>query len=68
MAVSEEKMDTFANYNFYDREIEFYGDIAPKISQKLKKLGEIQLLPESIGVCKTRKIMKSVAVYCYRQI
>lgn len=57
MAVSEETVDTFADYNVYDREIEFYGDIAPKIDQKLKELGENQLLPESIGVCKRRKIM-----------
>ena len=57
MAVSEETVDTFADYNVYDREIEFYGDIAPKIGQKLKELGERQLLPESIGVCKRRKIM-----------
>lgn len=54
MAVFE---NAFANYNIYDREIEFYGDIAPKINQKLKDLGEMQLLPESIGVCRTKKIM-----------
>lgn len=57
MAVSEETVDTFADYNVYDREMEFYGDIAAKISRKLKELGEKQLLPETIGVCKQRKIM-----------
>lgn len=41
----------------YGKEIEFYGDIAPKIGQKLKELGEVHLLPEIIGVCKERKII-----------
>lgn len=50
-------MDAFSNYNLYDREIEFYGDIAPKIAAKLKDLGEMELLPETIGVCKSRKII-----------
>lgn len=57
MAVSEETMNAFSNYNVLDKEIEFYGDIAPKINEKLKELGEPQLLPEIFGVCKTEKIM-----------
>lgn len=50
-------MESFANYDLYDKEIEFYSEIAPKINEKLKELGELQLLPECFGVCKTNKIM-----------
>lgn len=57
VAVSEETMNAFSSYNVYDKEIEFYGDIAPKINEKLKELCEPQLLSEIFGVCKTQKIM-----------
>lgn len=57
MAVSENTMDVFANYDVYSKEIEFYGEVAPKINQKLRELGEQPILPEIFGVCKTRKIM-----------
>lgn len=57
VAASEETMSSFSNYNLYDKEIEFYGDIAPKINKMLKDLSESQLLPEIFGVCKTKKII-----------
>lgn len=50
-------MDAFANYDVYDKEIEFYGDVAPKINKKLQEMGEQSILPEIFGVCKTKKII-----------
>ncbi len=41
----------------YEKEVEFYDKIVPKINEKLKELNELQLLPECFGVCKTKKIM-----------
>lgn len=35
----------------------FYSEIAPKINEKLKKLGEAQLFPEFYGFCKSRNLM-----------
>lgn len=50
-------MDAFANYDMYNKEVEFYGDVAPKINKKLQEMGEHSILPEIYGVCKTKKIM-----------
>lgn len=55
--VSQEAIDGFSNYDIYDREIEFYSEIAPKINKKLKEMGEAQLLPECFGICRPKKIM-----------
>lgn len=42
--------------NVYDKEIEFYGDIAPQIDAKYRQLNEPnQLLPCIYGVCNTNK-------------
>lgn len=44
--------EALAANDIYNKEIEFYSKIAPKINQKLKKLNETdQLVAEPYGVC-----------------
>lgn len=44
--------EALAANDIYNKEIEFYSKIAPKINQALKKLNEpAQLVPEPYGVC-----------------
>lgn len=54
---SEELTDAFSNFDVYEKEVEFYDKIVPKMNEKLKDLNEPQLLAECFGVCKKRKIM-----------
>lgn len=50
--------DALSACNVYDKEIEFYGIIAPQIIAKYRQLNEPnQLLPETYGVCNTNKAM-----------
>lgn len=57
MVSDEFLQNVFAQFDIYDKEIEFYGEIAPKISQKLSKIGELELFAESFGVCRMRNIL-----------
>lgn len=51
-------LESLLAHNVYDKEIEFYGEIAPKINKMLKKLNEPNILvAESFGVCKDDKVM-----------
>lgn len=45
------------NFNFYDKEIEFYGEIALKFNEKMNEFSEFQIVPECFGVDKIKKIM-----------
>ncbi|XP_037048727.1 uncharacterized protein LOC119083172 [Bradysia coprophila] len=56
-AAIDELKDALSNFDVYEKEVEFYDQIAPKINAKLKDLNEPQLLPECYGVCKEKKIM-----------
>lgn len=52
------KFDQLVSYDIYDKEIEFYDEIAPKIVALLKKLGgSDQLLPTIYGVSKEHLAM-----------
>lgn len=53
----ENALDVSLQQKMYDKEIEFYAEIAPKVNKKLQDLDEPQLLAECFGVCKTRKII-----------
>lgn len=56
-------------FNVYKKEIEFYGEIAPKIKQLLTKLNETdQLIADSYGVCSTNDVMifEDLKVKSYR--
>ncbi|XP_055308988.1 uncharacterized protein LOC129572899 [Sitodiplosis mosellana] len=63
----EDALDVELQQNMYDKEIEFYGTIAPQINKKLQELGEPQLVAECFGVCKTRRIiiLEDLAVKSY---
>lgn len=50
-------LNAFHQYDVYENEMEFYGKIVPKINQKLKQLGESDLVPEPFGVCAERNIL-----------
>lgn len=52
------KYDQLVSYDIYDKEIEFYDEIAPKIIGLLRKLGgNDQLLPTVYGVSKEHTAM-----------
>lgn len=53
----ENALDVSLQQKMYDKEMEFYAEIAQKINQKLRELDEPQLLAQCFGVCKSRKIM-----------
>lgn len=50
-------MSVLSQFDVYNKEIEFYSDVAPKINQKLKELHESELFAASIGVCKKRNVL-----------
>lgn len=56
-AAIAELEEACSNFDVYEKEVEFYDKIAPKMNEKLKELNEPQLLPECFGVCKKKKIM-----------
>lgn len=41
----------------YNREIDFYAELAPRFNQKLSDLGDSQLIPEIFGLCKNKRMM-----------
>lgn len=53
----EVALGALTEFDIYNREIDFYADIAPKICQKVRNLNEPQILAEPFGVCKDKKIM-----------
>lgn len=53
----EAALSILQQYDVYNKEIEFYDKISPKIAKKLRDLGEPKLLAECFGVCKERQIM-----------
>lgn len=55
-AIAELK-DALSGFDVYEKEVEFYDKIAPRMNEKLKDLDESELLPECFGVCKKQKIM-----------
>lgn len=58
VAISDEATrNALLLYNVYDKEIEFYGEIASKINKKVQQLGETQMLAKCFGVCKEKKII-----------
>lgn len=57
-AISDEiSLEAFLQFNAYDKEIEFYDEIVPKINEKLQFLGEPKLFPESFGSCKSKNVL-----------
>lgn len=46
-----------AQFDVFNKEVEFYEEIAPKINQKLKVLGQPRLFAEMIGMSKSKKVM-----------
>lgn len=61
--------DALSACNVYNKEIEFYGQIAPQIIAKYRQLNEPnQLLPDTYGVCDTNKAMlfEDLSVKGYR--
>lgn len=50
-------LNAFHQYDVYDNEMEFYGKVVPKFNQKLKALGESDLIAEPIGVCAAKNIL-----------
>lgn len=50
--------DTLSACNAYDKEIEFYEHIAPRINVKYRQLNESQqLLADTYGVCTVNKVI-----------
>lgn len=41
----------------FKKEIFFYEEILPKINEKLDDIGEAELFPEVIGVCRTNNVI-----------
>ncbi|XP_055301832.1 uncharacterized protein LOC129568210 [Sitodiplosis mosellana] len=56
-ASDEWSLSAYEKFDFFNKEVEFYTDVAPKINQKLSDLGESELFAELIGVCKSKSIM-----------
>lgn len=57
-AIADEvSLNALLQFDVYDKEILFYTEIAPKINQKLKELGEPELIAQPFGACKTRNIL-----------
>lgn len=46
-----------SQFDVYNKEIEFYSEVAPKFNQKLKELNEGELFATPIGVCRKRNIL-----------
>lgn len=58
VAIADEvALNALQQYNVYNKEIEFYSRVSGKIAQKLREIGEPQLLPEYFGVCNEKQIM-----------
>lgn len=56
--VSDElSLKILLEYDIYNKEMEFYGEIVPKFNEKLKLLDEPSLLAEAFGVCKQRNVL-----------
>lgn len=50
--------ETLSAHNVFNKEIEFYDEIVPKIKRFLIKLDEPdRIIAETFGVCKTNKVM-----------
>lgn len=61
--------DALSACNVYNKEIEFYGRIAPQIIAKYRQLNEPnQLLPDTYGVCDVNKaiLFEDLSVLGYR--
>lgn len=57
-AVSDElSLTAFLELDAYHKEMKFYDEIVPRFNEKLKLLGELELLAEAFGVCKQRNIL-----------
>lgn len=53
----EWSLNAYKKFDFFNKEVEFYTNIAPKINQKLRELGESDLFADLIGACKSREVM-----------
>lgn len=56
-AAIAELQEAMTSFDVYEKEVEFYDQIVPRINEKLNDLNEPQLLPVCYGVCRTKKVM-----------
>lgn len=50
-------LNAFRQCDVYRKEMEFYEKIVPKFNEKLKELGETELMAEPFGICTERNIL-----------
>lgn len=67
-ASDEWSLNAYEKFDFFNKEVEFYANVVPKINQKLREHGERDLFADLIGVCRLKKIiiLEDLATEGYR--